>query len=118
MVKSIRLFLFYLIVALLFLGIAQGGTPENHPANVPAEAIWIGGPDGGVFVALQVKNTSRGIFLAGVYADHTGEVLYKGKLLLTPPKPVLASTRDPALFVAWDGTALLLADGRRMVIPK
>lgn len=118
MLKPIERFLGFLMVALFFCTATPGETPPQRPAAVPVEALWIGGPDGGVFVTLQAKSTTRGVYFAKVYADWTGEVLYQGRLILVPAQPALASIQDPALFVAWDGSALLLADGRRMVLSK
>ena len=107
-------FVFFLLLVLSLTVFATGQIPFR-PQNVPRDALWIGGPDGGVFITLQAKNPSRGIYLAKVFADMTGELLYGGKLTLVPPRPVLASTKNPTLFTAWDGSALLLTDGRRMV---
>jgi hypothetical protein len=115
---GIRQFLGCLFFTMFFLASAVGGTPPTRPATVPPTAMWIGGPDGGVFVALQVKSSARGAYLARIFADHTGELLYQGKLVLKPPRPALTSIQDPTLFVAWDGTALLLADGRHLARQK
>lgn len=115
MYKIIHCVVLFLLLASSSTVFSDGRAPYDRVQNVPRETMWIGGSDGGVFVVLKTENLSGGIYRAKVFADHTGELLYEGKLALTPPTPALPATDDPTLFTAWDGSALLLADGRRMV---
>ena len=108
-------FVAFLLLASSWIISEAGEELLTRPRNVPQEAMWVGGPDGGVFIALRTQNRSRGIYLTKVFADSTGELLYAGKLRLVPSYPILVSTRDATLFAAWDGSALLLTDGRRML---
>lgn len=90
---------------------ARADQPKK-PAGLPAQAVWVGGPDGGVFVFLERTNDRRGTFAAKIFhAD--GELWYAG--LLVPAPRDAAGDIEPGQhdqFAGWDGERLLLSDGR------
>ena len=97
-------------------GTSTGEPPR--PAGVPQDAVWVGGPDGGVFVKLEKADGEPGTVRAAIYADHTGAILYQGALRLEPPAPQLPELGDPKLFNGWDGQRLLLRDGRELRVAR
>ena len=89
-----------------------GEDSPRRPAGVPAQAFWVGGLDGGVFVLLERSNDRKGTFAGKIY-HQDGELLYAGPLV---PKPA-GTFVDPAQheqFAGWDGERLLIADGRSL----
>lgn len=90
---------------------------SERPEGVPASAEWVGGADGGVWVDLQATS-ERGEFDAAILADVTGASLYQGTLALTDPQADddVASLRQK--LNAWDGSQLLLTDGRSLSARK
>ena len=50
------------------------------PANVPAAAVYAGGPDGGVWVELS-PTKKPGIWHANIYGDYSGELWTSGAFL-------------------------------------
>ncbi|MEP7364907.1 MAG: hypothetical protein ABI972_16770 [Acidobacteriota bacterium] len=100
--------------AILQLGCTTTPVTPARPANVPERAMWIGGSDGGVWVELHATAGQASTVDAKVYADVSGEPLFQGKLAAEPPGAVLPPLHDASSFGGWDGTALLLKDGRRL----
>lgn len=91
---------------------APRAVPPNKPAGVPAEAFWVGGPDGGVFVRLERTKGRPGTYAAKIFHPY-GEVWYAGPLVAAPPDA--SADIDPSQhdqFAGWDGERLLLGDGR------
>ena len=103
----------YCLAVLLLVACSSAPGSPARPAGVPASAMWIGGVDGGVFAELEPTGTP-GIYRARVFADGTGTVLYSGSLRLDPPGGSPPDVADSGVFVGWDGTRLLLADGRSL----
>ena len=101
-----------LVTAALLASCGRGGAPPR-PQGVPSNAMWIGGPDGGVFAVIQFGATA-GEFHADIYADTTGATLFTGRLVLDWPVPPIERPDDPLLYDGWDGQAMLLRDGRRL----
>lgn len=108
------------IAAAVVLSCRPASGPPARPAAVPASAIWIGGADGGIFLALDKKaGDPERVYDAVVYNDHSGEVWFKGKLQLSAsPELAPGSARDPKFFSGWDGERLYLADGRQLTALK
>jgi len=81
-----------------------------RPAPVPADAFWVGGPDGGVFVRLERTPGDKGNLSGKIYHPD-GELWYAGPLVPRPP----GTSVDPARhdqFDGWDGERLLMTEGR------
>lgn len=115
--KTIGLLFFAVFIfALLLIGCEaanEGGSPER-PKSVPHSAIWVGGADGGVFVAIRREETDpQGLYRASVYYE-SGELWYSGRLEMKP-KGELLSLQDATEFLGWDGEVLYCADGRKLV---
>ena len=73
-----------IIVALQFLlvGCSEGSwEPKQRPADVPAYAIWAGGPDGGSYIWCDV-DAGRDVNVGTVWNDFTGSVVEKGEYRL------------------------------------
>ncbi|QLE84789.1 hypothetical protein FLM48_06640 [Shewanella sp. Scap07] len=84
--------------------------PETRPITVPKTALWVGGPDGGVYVAM--NNTDKG-YVGTVYFDGDGEVWYQGSFKYTGTAPF--DVNSLSVYAAWDGDTLYLTDGSQLV---
>ena len=56
--------------------------PKIRPANVPQDAIWAGGADGGAYVRCGV-DISRKVNPCTVWNDYTGNIVESGDYILT-----------------------------------
>jgi hypothetical protein len=100
---------------LVFLAaVACSGSPDgpSHPSGVPEGAFWLGGSDGGAFVALEPAAPARR-FDARIYHEN-GELWYAGPLVLEPEEGASVDPVDRNSFAGWDGERLLLTDGRAL----
>lgn len=81
-------------VGILFLGFLlglavssviekRGSKPPDRPANVPADAIWAGGPDIGEWVSCR-QTSETGAFHCLVYANVTGVLVEEGVFRIRP----------------------------------
>jgi hypothetical protein len=115
-------YLAYCLPFLLILSLANGcsnknesvmsRSPEEMPANVPKDAVWVGGADGGVYVSVtKPVDTAPDIYRAHIFHEN-GESWYQGEIVLTPQgsKPLIL--HDENQFSGWDGDTLYLSDGR------
>lgn len=110
-------------ILLFLLGIAHIPAVESieghqKPANVPADAVWVGGIDGGVFVTLKKGNKEKQNIYFGVIYYESGEIGYKGRLSLEPNGQPLPEPTPPDLLSGWDGERLYLQDGRWLSVIK
>lgn len=103
------------LLAALFmaLGCTQSAGEPARPPAVPVSAFWLGGPDGGVFVAL--KPRSAGGSYAGTIYHPDGSLWYSGEFRLRPAGAAAVDPSSTRQFVGWDGMQLLLDDGRSLV---
>ena len=100
------------VIAVLAAGcITETGTIPARPPGLPADAAWVGGPDGGVFVQL-AQVSSREYDAAVYYQD--GELRHKGRFVRKGEGQDMSrlTTADLAGF---DGTQLLLKQGGSLV---
>lgn len=89
-----------------------------RPAGVPSQAIWSGGVDGGVFLIVRpIEPSEPNVYAGQIYNDHSGELIYRGRLLLEPANGAPVAVTDPASYSGWDGDTLFLSDGRRLAVP-
>ena len=106
-----------LLVALagLFLALGTGHSRAEpaRPLTVPSSAFWLGGPDGGVFVQLKLV-TAPGIYSGSIYHPD-GALWYRGRFLLRPTGGKAIDPADIQQFSFWDGSQLVLEDGRALL---
>jgi len=104
-----------LLICSFFLLIACSDKPEvpqSRPDNVPASAVWVGGPDGGVYVDLAPMKEERHYY-ASIYADKTGVIWYRGRLQ-SEKSLVNFNPRNSSAYSFWDGESLVLANGVKL----
>ena len=76
----------YFIIILIYLPIGCTITSDpDRPQNVPASAVWSGGPDGGNWFDCDSEKNSA-YNNCTVYADVTGAVIETGKYQLKVEK--------------------------------
>lgn len=56
-------------------------TPKK-PSNVPVDAVWSGGPDGGHWFDCKKKGDDKFNYNCVIYNDHNGEVIAQGAFVL------------------------------------
>lgn len=86
--------------------------PPSKPANVPAAAVWVGGPDGGVYVDLEPMKEER-YYFASIYTDKTGVIWYRGRLK-SDNSLVNFNPRNSSAYSFWDGENLVLSSGAKL----
>lgn len=82
----------------------SANVPTTRPGNVPAEAKYAGGADGGVYVTVEHRAGSD--YYIQVYLD-AGYLAYKGPATLSEFSA--ARTVTAADISGWDGEVLLLS---------
>jgi|GEM_PF-2505162 len=88
----------------------------KRPQGVPKYAVWTGGASGGVFVMVQPKaRPEQDNYVVDVYDDHAGSRLFRGVLRMEPAKSGPFPVGHAESYSGWDGEALHLKDGRRLV---
>jgi hypothetical protein len=99
------------------LEIEQGEVePPPRPQGVPKNALWAGGADGGVFLIVRPVGPSQpDTYSAEIYNDHSGSRVHRGLLRLEPTRDAPFAVGEAASYSGWDGQALHLTDGRRLV---
>ncbi len=103
------------VAGLLASGCVESTSGPPRPAGLPAEAFWLGGPDGGVFVELQrAEGPSLPQYSGAVYHPD-GSLWYKGRFTLEPSGGAPVDLKDRGQFAGWDGTRILLKDGRALL---
>ena len=85
------------------------------PVGVPPESVWLGGPSDGAFVFLSPVAPNQGIYEGTVYYDYSGEIWFAGEFQLDQQGSSPIDTADRDQFADWDGTAIHLDDGRRLL---
>lgn len=87
-----------------------------RPDSIPEKALWVGGPDGGMYVLVQKNNSdSPTIYDAAIYYD-SGGVSYQGRLVINTPDNPQFNYNDVNSYSFWDGSVLALQDGRHLTI--
>jgi hypothetical protein len=91
---------------------ASGLPGVPRPKNVPLDAIWVGGIDGGVYILLtSVKSTGSERYCAKVFNDFTGKVRFSGLVIRDPTMATPIKPTSPGVFAGWDSRGILLVDG-------
>jgi hypothetical protein len=105
-----------LLAACVLVGCSTEVGEPARPAGVPADALWVGGVDGGVFVKVaRATSGETGRFSGAIYYEHSGDPWYRGDFTLEPPGSGRVEVGRADTYSGWDGTSLLLRDGRRLV---
>jgi len=102
------------LAAVLMLGCISKNTPPDMPHNVPSDAIWIGGNDGGVFLKCVKHENSPQTYSCKIYNDSTGEIEVDTEFAIAQPGDPNIDINDRNLFDSWDGDCIYLKDGRRL----
>lgn len=111
---------------LLFIGLlAALGCRESvgqpaRPANVPAAAFWLGGPDGGAFVLLNKPKNGKTLIktcTGTIYTD-SGYVWFSGAFDLAPAGSAPLDIADTDQFDGWDGTELFVKGDKRSLVAR
>lgn len=104
-------FLLSVILSGCDISVSTNDSP-SRPENVPTNAQWVGGADGGVFVSI-AKNQNKSFQLQVFHDD--GEVWYEGAAQLKPENAVLHLPATDDELEGWDGTTLYLSNQRQLV---
>jgi len=83
--------------------------PEVRPDNISASAIWVGGPDGGVYTVVKLLNDEY----SGTVFYESGDIWYEGSFVYTGKE--LFDVSDKTLYSAWDGDILYLVNGDKLI---
>jgi hypothetical protein len=113
-IHAVSLLLLFLTVTAcnIQVGDTTADAPPK-PGNVPAQAVWSGGPDGGVFLLVsKTDGQAAGVYQGQIYHDRTGELEYDGKLKLNDNSRPEPDWSDASSYAGWDGSRLYLSDGR------
>jgi hypothetical protein len=110
-----RVIVFALVAVTSVYACGPRDAESSRPANLPADAFWVGGPDGGVYVRVQrAAGTDPRLYSGAVYHPD-GAMWYEGEFLLEPAAARPVEPSDSAAFLGWDGTQLLLEGSRSLV---
>lgn len=83
----------------------SSGQPERS-AKIPAEAFWLGGPEAGFYILIKPSN-NRDVYLSEIYYE-SGDLAYKGPMILYPEGSEGIDVSNEELFKFWDGKSLYL----------
>lgn len=81
--------------------------PER-PSNVPAEADWVGGEDGGSYIQCLTYNPKTGLARFIIYNDFSGQVEAKGFYKIADR---IYNKKIEFSFSTYDGENIYLNDG-------
>jgi hypothetical protein len=115
-----RMILLSLSVGFLTAGCRAEPRVESppRPRGVPSKAFWLGGPDGGVWIALLSKPGDSGRKAIAQVFRQNGSMSYAGVLVLTPEGTPPVDLTDHSQLAGWEGAGLRLKDGRILkVVP-
>ncbi|WDE05072.1 hypothetical protein SG34_027860 [Thalassomonas viridans] len=106
------------LIFFLYQNVEVNSELPLKPDNIPESALWIGGPDGGVYVLVSKdENDNQTLYDAKIYYSE-GSVNYIGKLVINTPNNPLFDYRNINSYSGWDGDTLYLQDGRLLTIHK
>ncbi|MBU2869699.1 hypothetical protein [Colwellia sp. E2M01] len=127
MPKFIKYFLYSTVVIIFFIFIIGFYIFNNteieseippRPESIPKSSLWVGGPDGGVYVVLDKKNNENGAVYNAKIFHSEGSISYIGKLIINTSKNPSFDFNDTSFYTGWDGDTLYLKDGRSLSIYK
>ena len=103
--KFLLLFLF----SIIFIGC---NNQPVKPANVPSDAFFVGGPDGGVFLKCRKNMSKPNTYQCSIYSDSNGEIWSEGVFAITNSGNTDFDVNDKGIYSYWDGRFLCLKDRR------
>lgn len=83
--------------------------PEVRPDNVSDSAIWVGGPDGGVYAVVRLSNNKY----SGTVYYESGDIWYEGSFVYSGKE--FFDVDDKTIYSAWDGDILYLVNGHQLI---
>lgn len=104
----------YILVFVSIFSVICGNNP-TRPSNVPAEAFFVGGNNGGVFLNCVENLSNTKIYECVVYYDTTGEIWTKGTFVIKPDENSGFNPSDKNLYNSYDGSRISLKDGRYLI---
>ncbi len=91
--------------------------PER-PISIPKTSLWVGGPDGGVFVFItRPDKPDKNIYYAEIYYA-SSDAAYKGFMRVHPANSGDIDLNKKESFSGWDGDTLYLRDGRYLKVQE
>ncbi len=105
---------YFLLLTILFACDIQHEEVQAppRPESVPATALWIGGPDGGVFVKVSMTKV-KNIYFGTIYFDSNGEICYQGPFRYTGDDAF--EVDDKSSYSGWDGDYLFLTNHEKLI---
>ncbi len=76
---------FLILVFAVIVGVGCSSRGSEVPARIkeiPAEAVWAGGPDGGAWILCERKPESEDRYRCKIYNDHSGDIWASGEFVL------------------------------------
>ena len=96
-------------------------SPPERPNNIPQNAIWYGGKEGGVWIKIDNSSKPNSFYLE-MYNDHTGELEDKGDYFVKDCSNKQFSLNEISkLISAFDGEKVILTEieqGRNCYLEK
>lgn len=94
--------------------------PDKRPSDLPNDAVWRGGADGGHYIVLPTAIEGENeIYYAEVYHETDGDLIYKGRFRHLHSKQTTCESINPAERddVFWEGDILFVEDTGQFLIP-
>ncbi len=91
-------------------------SPPPIPQSAPQNSIWVGGLDGGVFVALEVDDSGETPKYWGEVYYISGDLAYRGYFRTEPRTNATIQTNNPQIYQGWDGDTFYLTNNRRLIV--
>ena len=88
--------------------------PDKRPRNIPLDAVWSGGPDGGAFFQCRAIPHQPLSYHCRVYGN-AGDLQAEAAFRLEKG-PAIADLQDPRTYNgwSWDGETIYLSDDREL----
>jgi hypothetical protein len=118
--SSLFRWLLFFMGLLAILGCGESVGQPVRPANVPAAAFWLGGPDGGAFVLLNKPKSGKTLIktcTGTIYTD-TGYIWFSGTFDLAPAGSAPLDIADTDQFDGWDGMELFVKGDKRSLVAR
>lgn len=121
MMNRITITFFILIChLLLFSSCLNNGTKDNNlkkPKNIPSNAFWVGGVDGGNWFLIKKIHPHKNCASIDIYNEHNGNIIISKKFFLVCALDTPSFNQNQyfhildslqANIIAFDGTSIIL----------